>query len=128
MSDFGDGLKFGAGAYLGWLVVKWGIGILLLLIICGTVIFFAFSRITKEDISNANRDQVTHKVNCTIRSKPTRGSRAVGTAKAWDRLFVTDKKDGWLKVELPNGHVGWSGCVERIIYHGSSTGSTTVDI
>jgi hypothetical protein len=128
MGNFSDGLKFGVGAYLGWLVVKWGILILCLLTICATVTFYALSRMDPQDVKNVYRDQVTYKSNCAVRSRPSYQARRIGKAEAWKRLFVTEKKDGWLKVELPSGRKGWCGCVDRIIYNGATTGKTTVDI
>lgn len=127
-NSLANGVMFGAGAYLGYVLVKWGVAMVIVLTICFIIGYYAISQIDAEMLENSAKDQVTYKTNCAVRSRPSSHSRRVGRAKAWKRFIVSEKKNGWLKIELPNGRKGWTGCVDRIIYNGATTGKTTIDI
>lgn len=60
-----------------------------------------------------------------VRSAPSTGSRVVGSAAKGQHLEVLGYKNGWYKVRLPNGQIGWvSGAYVR--GGGHSTRATTV--
>jgi uncharacterized protein YgiM (DUF1202 family) len=134
MSDFKEGLKFGAGAYLGWVLVKWVV--LIAIVVTSTCAICTYSLApnninkTEKAISSVEKtldfnvispkrglhvgDDVAYKQNCKIRSGPGTGYNRVGRVKARKTYKVLALSGKWRKIKLTNGIVGWCGCRDRL--------------
>jgi hypothetical protein len=134
MSDFKDGLKFGAGVYLGWVLVKWGVLITFVFVGSCALITYAIhpnnvkdterviSKIEKStdfNIISPKRglkvgDELAYKKNCPLRSKPSHKAKRVGTARGRMVFRVKARRGDWRMIQLPDGTVGWANCRGRL--------------
>lgn len=134
MADFKEGLKFGAGAYLGWVLIKWGV--MIAIVVTGTCAVCTYSlapeniQKTEKAISKVEKtmdfnimspkrglkvgDDVAYKQSCRIRSGPSTKFRKVGRVKARKTYKVLALNGKWRKIKLSNGTVGWCGCRDRL--------------
>lgn len=130
MSDLTDGVKFGAGAYVGWVLVKWGVLITMIVVGSCAVCNYALApqniMSTEKAIGKIEKtldfeiitpkaglevgDDLAYKKKCPIRSRPTNKAKRVGTAKARMVFKVKARKGNWRMIQTPNGTVGWCGC------------------
>lgn len=135
MSDFREvkrGFLFGAGAYVGWVLVKWGVMIAIVSVSTCAICTFSLTHMDKTEkaitkvekaldynIISPKRglkvgDELAYRSNCAVRSKPSRKSKRVGTAKARMVFKVKDRKGKWRMISLPDGTIGWAGCGDRL--------------
>jgi hypothetical protein len=129
MDNFKDGLKFGAGAYLGWILIKWGV--LITIVAVGSCAVFTYAlgpqrKSTEVAISKVEKaldfniispkmglkvgDELAYKKSCPVRSRPSDRAKRVATAKARMVFRVKARRGKWRMIQLPNGTVGWTGC------------------
>ena len=134
MENFTDGIKFGAGAYFGWILVKWGVLITMVMVgscaVCSYALAPQNQARTEKAISKIEKtlefnivspkrglkvgDDLAYKRSCPIRSRPSRRAKRVAMAKARMVFKVKARRGNWRMIQTPNGTVGWAGCRGRL--------------
>lgn len=123
MATVKDGMKLA----LGWLLFKFLLGLGSCALGVGALSYFYYSAQDNRSSANAKTEVVSKEVTpenpspgdisfsngCNVRAEPKSDALKIGFAEPLKDFKILDRQGKWLKIQLPDGKVGWTGCSGR---------------